>query len=286
MVPVFGAFWVWMRVRDALVGPVVLETEALSGLRFECRLPDLIQSYLYLFGTWEPDVDAFISRRLEPGDVFVDVGANIGFHTLRAQQALGGVGRVVAIEGSPSVADQLAATLDLNGLDTEVRIVRTAVADSAGTLTMFRGPNRNLGLSTSVAERGFSVESEVRCDRLANLLLAEELEQLRIVKIDVEGGEPAVVAGMVGLLADLSDRVEFVLELSPKWWSDPHLTPAEVLEPFRVAGYHLYEIDNDLWPWRYLWPRSIRPPRRAERDLLARPKRIDAVLSRVDADEL
>ena len=40
--------------------------------------PQIIQTYVYLFGTWEPDLAAFLRRRLRPGDTFIDVGANIG----------------------------------------------------------------------------------------------------------------------------------------------------------------------------------------------------------------
>ena len=62
--------------------------------------------------------------------------------------------------------------------------------------------------------------------------------------------------------------------------------PQEVLEPLLDAGFHAYRIDNNLWPWRYLWPNDVRRPRRVRQPLLKRVKRIDLVLSRVDQDEL
>ena len=85
VVPFFavtGPLW----IRAALWGPVTANGTTGDGLRFRCRLPDLIPMYIYLFGTWEPDLAEFLRRRLRPGDTFVDVGANIGFVTALASR--------------------------------------------------------------------------------------------------------------------------------------------------------------------------------------------------------
>ena len=45
---------------------------------------DLVNLYLYYFGVWEPGLTQVVTRALRPGDVFVDVGANLGYYTLLA----------------------------------------------------------------------------------------------------------------------------------------------------------------------------------------------------------
>jgi hypothetical protein len=54
------------------------------------------------------------------------------------------------------------------------------------------------------------------------------------------------------------------------------------------AGFHVYLLPNDYWPWRYLWPDDIGPPRRLRdlAQLVHRVPRLDVVLSRLDADTL
>ena len=66
-----------------------------------CDPRDLIQRMILHFGVWEPDVSRVIEQSLAPGDVFVDIGANIGYDTLLASSRVGPTGRVVSIEASP-----------------------------------------------------------------------------------------------------------------------------------------------------------------------------------------
>ncbi|WP_368396365.1 hypothetical protein [Streptomyces sclerotialus] len=64
--------------------PVVRQARARFGSTFTTDTQDLIQRYIHLFGGWEPHLTTWLTRRLEPGDAFVDVGANIGYYSLLA----------------------------------------------------------------------------------------------------------------------------------------------------------------------------------------------------------
>ncbi len=282
LVPIFGSMLVGLRVWALFRGP--LETMAVTrfGARFACSLPDFIQTYLYLFGTWEPDITSFIERRVTAGRTFVDVGANIGYHALLAARA---GARVVAIEASPRIFRVLGEQVRANGARS-VRLVNKAASEKAGTCSVYAGPIQNIGLSTTVRERGFAVEAEVFSAPLTDLLEPDELRTVQLVKIDVEGDEPAVLRGMAGVLEACPDDVEILLELSPLWWSDRAQTPRDVLRPLLDAGFNVYRIDNNLWPWRYLWPNDVRPPVRERGPLTRRVKRLDLVLSRADRETL
>src|SRR5581483_2157962 len=56
-----------LRLRTALRGPLTVDGTTDDGIRIRCRLPDAIPMCVYLFGTWEPDLAAFLRRRLRPG---------------------------------------------------------------------------------------------------------------------------------------------------------------------------------------------------------------------------
>src|SRR3954454_10270370 len=71
------------------------------GLDLELDLRDNLQRTLWFTGTYEPGLVRTLHDELEPGDVFVDVGAHVGVHALSAARRLrdlGGGGRVIAFE--------------------------------------------------------------------------------------------------------------------------------------------------------------------------------------------
>ncbi len=211
-----------------------------------------------------------------------DVGANVGYHTLLAADK---GAQVVAIEASPRIFATLQENVLVNGAE-GVRLVNKAVAERAGTCAIYAGPVQNIGLSTTVEQRGFAAEFEVEAAPLSDLLEPDEIDATQMVKIDVEGGEDAVLRGMDSFLEAAPHNVEILVELSPKWWSDRTQTPRDVLRPLTDAGFNVYAIDNNLWPWRYLWSDDVRPPTRVRRPLTRRVKRLDLVLSRADRETL
>jgi FkbM family methyltransferase len=286
MVAPFSLIVAILRIRAWMFGSVEFSIVASTGDRFRCRPPDLIQMYLWIFEVWEPDLTTFISRRLKSGDQFVDVGANIGYFSSHAARRVGPAGHVVAIEASPHVFDALRETLERNGHLRNVRTINKAAAAEPGTLTVYTGPAHNIGLTTTVQTRGFDEQGIVDALPLDDLLTEAERRAARLVKIDVEGGEDAVLAGMNAFLEQAPNDVEILIELSPLWWSDTNKRPIDVLQPLFDAGFHAYEMDNNYWPWRYLWPRCVRRPWRCGRDLTKRVKRLDLVMSRQDADAL
>jgi FkbM family methyltransferase len=283
----FNGMVLLLWIRATLWGPLTVDGTTEDGIRMRCRLPDIIQMYVYLFGTWEPDLAAFLRRRLRPGDTFVDVGANIGCLSALASRLVGPRGTVVAIEPFPEAIAALQETLTSNDL-TNVRLVAAAVSDHDHELPLFGGRSQNVGRTTTVALSGLREQGLVRAAPLGSLVTREELATTRLIKIDVEGAEDRVLAGMLASVDALAADAELVVELSPRWWNDPQLRPIDVLRPFLERGFHVYLLPNDYSPWRYLWLRDVGAPQRL-RDfavLERRVARLDVVLSRSDTDAL
>ena len=287
LAPLYGLFLIPLLARFRSRRSILVSGRTNFGAEISCQLPDLIQTYIWMFNEWEPDLTRFIAGRLREGDVFVDVGANIGYYSLLAAQCVGPAGRVVAVEASPPVFADLQRHVDHNGVGDRVRAEHKAAAAETGTLSIFSGPVHNVGASTTLGKHcAESVESIVEAQPLWNLLGEDEVGSIRLIKIDVEGAEPDVVTGMIGLIPRLPADAEVILELSPKWWSDSGLRPMDVLRPFTDAGFCIYEMRNNYSAWRYLWPNDVTDATRVRRDLTERVTRLDLVLSRVDADRL
>ena len=285
--PVFSLLVLILRVRAALGRPPLdVVAPTIDGMRFRCRPPDLIQMYLWLFGIWEPELSAFITAGLAPGDAFLDVGANIGYFSVLAARRVGESGSVVAVEPSPRVFLLLEESVRLNENEREIRLVKAAAGCDVGSVAVYSGPSHNIGLTTTVAERGFELEGMVPSMPLDVMLRPEEKAALRMIKIDVEGREPDVFRGMEDLIRSAPTDLELVIELSPDWWSDATLSVPGVVQPFLDAGFNIYEIRNSYWPWRYLWPRSVPRPRRRRSPLPRRARRLDLIFSRRDAEFL
>jgi FkbM family methyltransferase len=243
---------------------------------------DIIPQYIYYFGVWEPHITRWVSRRLAPGDTFVDVGANIGYYSLLASRLVGKSGTVVAIEASPRTVDDLLTNLELNGVS-NVRVVNVAASECEGTAKIYRGHEHNTGLTTTLEDRGFDLEGEVHAAPLSAILKSEELQDARLVKIDVEGAEWSVVAGMELLFKGARPDLEFIIEVNPELLARHGKAPADLLKPFLSAGYHPYRFENDYSPQSYIpLPREKRP----QRIWSPIQATVDLVLSREDTEYL
>ncbi len=278
LVPIFGGWWLLTVGYTRLRAPFEVDSITRGGRRFQCRLPDLIDMYVYLFGVWEPDLAAFIGRSLAPGRTFIDVGAHIGYFSMVGAAAVAPDGGVVGFEPNRDTYRRLLANVAING-EPAVRCVPVAIAEQDGELMLYRGPAGNSGLATSLESRGFTIGENVPARTPRDMLTESELATARLIKIDVEGAEPGVMRGFAELVPDLPADVEFVVEVSPHWWTAGDTMEA-ILAPYLAAGFRVYQIDNNYWPWRYLWPNVVRPPALRRDDAAGLSGRADLVLSR------
>ena len=242
-----------------------LELEAVTtfGARMHVRFPDSIQSYVYFFGVWEPSITAYLTQALSPGDIVIDIGANVGYDTLLASHLVGATGQVHAIEASPTVHALLAENLALNQTR-NVTAYHAAVCASACTVQVFLHDDRNLGGTTIVPavarRRAVRPEATVQGRKLADILPESTIIDARLIKIDVEGAEFPVVQGFAGLLPHLSCHTELLIEVSAEALHDHETSIPEFLALFRRAGFVPYVLGN-----RYTVDVYLRPPTPPER---------------------
>jgi len=244
---------------------------------------DFVQRTIYLYGVWEPNLTHWISGSLTPGDVFVDVGANIGYFSLLASRLVGPAGQVVAVEASPSIFRRLDQNLALNRAD-NIRALNVAASETRGELRLFRAPAANLGASSIFREAGFEDEGAVEARPLPEILTREEGERARIIKIDVEGAEKSVVGGLLPLLRSGRQDLEFVIEIGggPREAPSAAESAAAIVPAFARAGFNAYRIWNDYSPESYIRPQSPVRPQRVL-DVKSLSQECDLVFSRRDA---
>lgn len=238
-----------------ILGPEHLAT-TYFGARLHCNPQDLIQRMILYFGVWEPDVSRVIEQNLSAGDVFVDVGANIGYDTLLASSRVGATGRVVSIEASPRTFALLQRNLAANPSSSNVRAVNAAVSDRPGTLDLYEINEGNIGAATTLASRGGTLMASVEALPLAEILKPDELARLRLIKMDVEGAEPPILRHLLEQLSRYPATMDIVVEASP---DDDFEAWRDVFDRMRAAGFAAWAIENDYeLEWYLRWRRPAK----------------------------
>ncbi|MBX9593594.1 MAG: FkbM family methyltransferase [Roseomonas sp.] len=162
-----------------------------------------LSARLMIEGFWDYAVVSFIARVLRPGQVAIDAGANLGFLTLLMADMVGPAGHVEAVEPNAALARLAERNLVMNGLAARVRIHQAAAAERGGETRLLRqdtaDPKNGHLLppgSLPTGGPGMVTETAVPTLRLDDVAPGP----VDFVKIDVEGAEEAVWAGMQGLL--------------------------------------------------------------------------------------
>ncbi|GGM84524.1 hypothetical protein GCM10012275_64040 [Longimycelium tulufanense] len=234
------------------------------------RLPaedGLMLPWLSTHGVWEPDVGTLIDSLLEPDGVFLDVGAYVGYHTLRVLSRVGTRGTVVAVEPcgrarallrhnvATNVAPEVARGLTVVeaaawDTPTEIEVVPAltggvnvrpqpvAVAASAVEAANNGEPVTNL--PDPAARTGGTSVRAVRLDKELEAIPALEDLRLSVVKVDAPGASHRALGGLVRLLR--RDRPHVVCAFSPSATAELGDDPAAALREFGTWGYDLVAL--------------------------------------------
>lgn len=191
----------------------------------------VVDESIWWFGQWEPKITAIFEGALEKRDVCIDVGANIGYHSLLASRLVGREGRVFAFEPGAAATHILALNIGLNRAS-NVEVSRDAVSDSTGTIELREHISGRLGL-IGLYEEGlrFTVPSITLDEAIGDV----DPMRVRLLKIDVQGGELGVLRGAPELLKK-SERLFVVCEVSRDG--------AEIFDLMAEHGYRAYFLPD------------------------------------------
>ena len=195
-------------------------------------------------GTYEREILRLLPELLGDGDAMVDVGANVGILGARAARLVGESGRVVAVEPSPRCLEDLRRVVD--GMS-NVTIVEAALGPERGTvrLTGWDNPDHR-GLGTAVDGHRSGIEEnwyEGTAAVVPQLRLADVLDEhlpgreVALLKVDVEGYEPAVLAGAPSLFDEGRVRAA-ILEVTPDVdasWAGDLIAAADRYDAFAIG---------------------------------------------------
>lgn len=213
-----------------------------DGVLYDLDLSQGIDFAIYL-RMFERETRSALKQLVKPGSVVLDIGANVGVHTLLLASLVGPAGRVLAFEPTDYAVKKLRRSLDLNtDLAERVTVFHCFLAGGNGgdvpdaiysswPLTASEGlHHKHLGLA---------MPTNAAPARSIDAILAElGRPSVHLVKIDVDGFESEVLRGATALLRD--NRPIFVMELSPYVLDERGSSLDELLSFFIPNGYRFF----------------------------------------------
>ena len=212
--------------------------KTINGITYELDLREVIDSSLYFTSTYEVIIDRLFEKYVKPGSTVVDIGANIGLHTLRSALLTGQTGEIIAIEPSTWAIKKLQRNLELNPeLSKIIEIRHNALGENVEKAI-------SLGFQSSYRLNGKNeIYSEV-VDVLTLDSIAEQDSLLSVdfIKIDVDGHELHILRGAKNMLS-ISKPV-LVVEFTPSY-STSYLDELTAIEQhLRSLGYSAFTDDE------------------------------------------
>lgn len=217
-----------------------------GNIFFEYNLNNDVKINLYkdsilsrlIYDGFEKEETDFIEKILKEGDVFVDIGTNIGLFSLLAAKIVGTEGKVLCFEPAPSTFYRLKENVTLNNFK-NIHIKNIGLSDEPGELTFYVSNNGYDAWNSFAPSQDNKLESSIQVpvSTLDFELKDINKSKIKLVKIDVEGWEKFVLNG----------GKEFFIEFSP-------IVMVEFTESNTFnAGYSVHEIYDIMQDFGYVW---------------------------------
>ena len=201
-----------------------------------------VDERIYLYGVYEPAILDLIAKDLKEGGTFVDIGANIGHHSMFAASVVGNTGKVYSFEPIPRIYNQLLDSVHLNKFDNIVKAYNFALGEKDEVKNLYLEP-KNIGGSSLVEARGRNEKIEVKIAKGDDTLL--NLNKIDLIKIDVEGYEYEVLSGIKDSLTKYKPAI--ILEFSGEFYknrTDDH--GDKIISLLQNLKYSIFDIEDAM----------------------------------------
>lgn len=246
------SFAVSPRARDLdrwrlILGRSASTVSDIHGVSVEYDLSSVIGRALLLEGEFEePEIQFFLRRlRQRERPVVVDVGANIGVHTLRWAAGAPGA-HVYSFEPSPESRERLVRNVERSGLASAVTVEPLAVSDAPGRAQFYHCRDGAFSSLRDTRRQPVTSTFDVEVTTLDAYAATRPLDRLALVKIDVEGFEHQVISGGRRTLETF--RPDLFVEIYGG--SDSNPDPERTVATIQGMGYRAFVlVDGEPVPF-------------------------------------
>ncbi len=236
-----------------------------SSFKMILKIPGLIENNICIRGGWETGLANLMLSMAGNSNTVIDIGANIGYHTLYLASSAGDV-RCIGFEPNPGIYEEFKRNIGINGF-ANVTAYPYAVGDKCG-VTEFYATNEtavNRGLSAINCPGNGSGYSKitVKLITLDSFLDDAAKENTRVLKIDAQGYEYQVISGALDLIKK-SQPVIFM-----EYHEESEKTPREIFD--LIPDYRIFTVDA--------WSGEVKEYEKSDNkcctDFLCVPPRVD-----------
>jgi FkbM family methyltransferase len=218
-----------------------------SGIQWELDLGEGIDFAIFLLGAFERSTLNALKELVKAGDTVLDIGANIGAHTLHLANAVGPEGRVFAFEPTDFAFGKLTRNLAINP-DLQQRVIASQLflVDKLGTERQAEiyssWPLEQAGDQHPKHLGKLQSTSNASTETLDQFAARNHFSRVDLIKIDVDGHELPVLKGGRELLRNFGPTL--VMELSPYIHSEEGNSFEELIDILRDCGYSLKDLKS------------------------------------------
>jgi len=222
----------------------LIELDSLPAFRMRLhqRVDRYISNEIGQLGIWEPFETKVVRACLRPGDLFMDIGANIGWYTLIGAATVGPNGRVIAFEPEPENFGLLEKNVLANQLEQQVNLIQAAVSDVKGTTSLHLSDD-NMGDHRIFGSTEARLTIEIPVTTLDECVSREGMP-IRLIKMDTQGSEYNIFRGMRETLSHRARQSIMVIEFWPYGLRNAGTTAARLVDEFLEFRYRIFRVDE------------------------------------------
>ena len=198
--------WLWWRNCRAIIDGDVVTNVMGSQMRFSMNDNGITQDLLYN-SIREPYANNALLRLIKPGDVVIEIGANMGYYALQEAKAVGSKGKVYAIEPLSENMLRLKENMIRNQYK-NIELFEMAIGDRNGVALLYRTKENNLCTLSEMANRDYYTTYPVSVQTLDTFIEGKRYPNL--IRMDIEGYEYEALRGMIGILKEDRPLIIFI----------------------------------------------------------------------------
>ena len=182
-----------------------------NGTYMKVNTSKMVEKQIYYFGEWEPFFTRYLmDTQNSDNEIFLDIGANIGYFTLITSAIFN---QVLAIEASPSIHHRLSENIKFNQLNNVISY-NVAVGENKGKANFYFDDAQSGG-SSLLAGGSRRLEAEVGVAPLFDIIPEKTLDKITFIKVDVEGFEHVVMSQIFDNLESMNEKLKIMVEYGP-----------------------------------------------------------------------
>jgi len=216
-----------------------------NGITWKLNLVEGFDLYIYLFGRHEPSSYLAMKRYVKTGDIVLDIGANVGGHTLPLAEMVSKTGSVIAIEPTLWAFNKMCDNISLN-TSLQERIIPLQVLltdvdnDEAAPKELYSSwtfDDKEIKHATLMGTLKSTVGTRIRT--LDSLVAEMQLQKIDFIKLDVDGFELKVLKGANNILRRFKPKM--LIELCPHVLKEHNSSLEEYFEILKKYNYQIFE---------------------------------------------